>query len=297
MEQIAEPTSPKVSPAKLSDCIEHILSLTLHSSINQTLGSDLGLSNDYCSSLLQIDPHQSQINDLDTSGGVPPYPLYKQLASALNHCINSGVFVKASKVVMPFEEVDPREKRKDGWNMLIQEKGCELVNMLKAVKFELHVQEPYFSQLRDGMKTTEGRCAVGEYNRIQPGALLLFNGCLLLEVQNVECYASFADMLEAKSLERVLPGVRTIEEGVQIYRKFYTEEKEKLNGVVAIDVSKPDSQPIITMASIISGLSYDGIACLLGLMHTPGTVEEALPPPRSSLLSSFSTPHKPTEVP
>ena len=37
-----------------------------------------------------------------------------------------------------------------------------------------------------------------------------------------------------------------------MYRKFYTEEKERSNGVVAICVTKPASQPHNILASIIS---------------------------------------------
>ncbi|PIA45110.1 hypothetical protein AQUCO_01700566v1 [Aquilegia coerulea] len=290
-------SSPGVSPVVISDCIEHLLHFTLSSSIDETLEIDLGLSKEYCSNLLINDPDPNHCNItelLDSSAGVPPYPLYKRLASALHQCLESGAFVRNSNANMQFQEHESFEKRKDDWNMLFQENGFKLINMLKALDFELHVQEPYFSQLRGGVKTVEGRCAVGDYNRIKTGALLLFNKCLLLEVQDVERYASFADMLEAKSLERVLPGAKTIEEGAQIYRKFYTVEKEKLNGVLAISVSRPDSQPYITIASIVSGLSYEGISSLLGLMHTSGTAGYTLPPPRSALLSSFFMPHEPT---
>ncbi|KAF5188788.1 Rna-binding asch domain protein [Thalictrum thalictroides] len=287
-------SSPGVSPVIISNCIEHLLHFTLSSSIDETLEFDLGLTNEYCSNLLINDPNHSNINELDSSEGHPSYPLYKRLASALYQCLESKAFVRNSVSDMQFQEDESFVKRIDNWNKLFYDNGYQLINMLKAVDFELHVQEPYFSQLRGGMKTIEGRCAVGNYNRIQTGALLLFNKRLLLEVQNVERYASFAEMLEAKSLERVLPGAKSIEEGVQIYRKFYTDEKEKLNGVVAISVSKPDSQPYITMASIVSELSYEGISSLLGLMHTSGTAGCVLPPPKSALLSSFLLPHEPT---
>lgn len=40
--------------------------------------------------------------------------------------------------------------------------------------------------------------------------------------------------------------------GVQIYRKFYSEEKEKLNGVLAIGVTKPAAQPFISLAGMLS---------------------------------------------
>ncbi|XP_043696707.1 uncharacterized protein LOC122647343 [Telopea speciosissima] len=130
------------------------------------------------------------------------------------------------------------------------------------------------------------------HRRIGSGALLLFNKCLLLEVKDVRRYDSFSEMLELESLPKVLPGVNSIEEGVQIYRKFYTEEKAKSNGVLAICVTKPTSQPYISLAGIISGLSNDGIRSLLGLAHTVGSAPDALPPPRYALLSSFVMPHK-----
>ncbi|KAG5530675.1 hypothetical protein RHGRI_025590 [Rhododendron griersonianum] len=43
----------------------------------------------------------------------------------------------------------------------------------------------------------------------------------------------------------------------------------------------------------IQGLSYGGLQRLLGFVHTVGTTVEALPPPRSTLLSSFMLLHNP----
>nr|GMD90854.1 Zinc finger protein like [Ipomoea batatas] len=123
---------------------------------------------------------------------------------------------------------------------------------MNTVDFELHVQEPFFSHLRSGEKTIEGRCALGDYNKIEAGASILFNKCLVLQVQDVHHYASFREMLEAEPLSKVLPGIKSTEEGVQVYRNFYSEEKERSNGVLAICVTKPVSQPYLSMASIIS---------------------------------------------
>ncbi|CAK9184860.1 unnamed protein product [Ilex paraguariensis] len=58
-------------------------------------------------------------------------------------------------------------------------------------------------------------------------------------------------MLQAESLAKVLPGVETVEEGVKIYRKFYSLEKEKSNGVLAICVTKPALQLYNFMASML----------------------------------------------
>ncbi|KAM7461077.1 hypothetical protein LguiA_029198 [Lonicera macranthoides] len=289
-----EPSSPCLSPLQLNHCIEELLHFTLSSSIDETLGVDLGFSKHYCSHLLKHDPsYPNPHTTSDIYEGVPSYPLYKRLASALCQSISSGSICRTFNNMTLIHEDDSLKQKEEEWDELILNKGSELVNILKTVDFDLHVQEPFFSQLKDGLKTIEGRCAVGDYNRIGSGALILFNKCLVLQVEDVHRYASFSEMLEAESLTKVLPGVETIEEGVQVYRKFYSEEKERLNGVVAICVTKLASQLYLSLATILSGLSYDGIQRLLGLAHTVGTISEALPPPRSTLLSSFLLPHNP----
>lgn len=116
--------------------------------------------------------------------------------------------------------------------------------------------------------------------------MLLFNKCLLLNVEAVRKYNSFSEMLKGEKISNVLPGISSIVEGVKVYRKFYAEEKENSYGVLAISVSKPTSQPYITMNNILAGLGYDGLGRLLGMAKTTGTVPDGLPPPRSALLSS-----------
>ncbi|KAI3994668.1 hypothetical protein MKX01_027558 [Papaver californicum] len=291
-------SSPKASTVVelTEDYLEELLKFTLLSSISETLEISLGLSKQYCSHLLKLDHTQQDPNSdhlSDAFEGIPLYPLYKRLASALLQCLTTGEFVRESNEVMLIKEDESLKQKEDEWSKIVRDKGMELVKMLKDVDFEIDVQEPFFTQLRVGRKTIEGRCAVGDYNRIGPGSLLLFNRCLLLEVQDVRRHPSFSELLKTESLEKVLPGVNTIEEGVQIYRNFYTEEKEKSNGVLAICVSRPKPQPYISLGSIISGLNYDGIGSLLGLMHTTGTIADTLPPPRSALLSSFLTPQNP----
>ncbi|GAU21965.1 hypothetical protein TSUD_111060 [Trifolium subterraneum] len=276
---------------KLSDCLEELLNFTLNSHSNL-----LNLESNFCSTLLkQEDAHSSYFDSLE---GVPPYPLYKRLASALLKCMDSEAFCNTGcNLEMMNNEFDnsSMQQKHNAWQKLILEKGSEIVNILKSVSFELHVQEPFFTQLKDGLKTIEGRCASGKYNRIELGNLILLNKSLVFEVQGVKRYPSFFDMLEAESLAEVLPGVESVEEGVKIYRRFYTEEKEQENGVLAITVSKFPVQPYTSLASLFSGLSYEGIQALLGLMHTIGTVPNALPPPRSILLASFNLPCNPNE--
>ncbi|KAL2529991.1 RNA-binding ASCH domain protein [Forsythia ovata] len=297
MESPPSPSSPGVSKPQLKDCIEELVKFTLLSSIRGKLNT--GLSNDYCANLLKDDPSNpcpTQNNEnltTEVSEGVPSYPLYKRLASSLYQSISSGALCVGHNEIIPVQEDNLLKQKVDEWNKLIVEKGPVLLTLLTKVDFELHVQEPFFSQLSDGLKTIEGRCAVGHYNRIKSGDILLLNKCMMLQVQDIHQYASFHEMLEAESLAKVLPGVENIEEGVQIYRNFYSEEKERLNGVLAICIEKPTSQLYNFMASILLGLSYGGVQRLLGFVQTMGTSSESLPPPPSVLLSSFLLPHNP----
>ncbi|KAM0940097.1 putative ASCH domain, PUA-like superfamily protein [Dioscorea sansibarensis] len=164
--------------------------------------------------------------------------------------------------------------------------------IFEAVNFGLHVQEPFFSQLRAGLKIVEGRCATGDYNRIAPGASLLFNKALVVEVRHVNRYNSFSEMLccKWKLLLKSSLGFKLLR---KIYRKFYADEKERTNGVLAICISKPASQPYVHMAKLLTGLGYDGLNLLLGMKHTYGTVPDALPPSRSILIASAMKPFRP----
>ncbi|RDY03807.1 hypothetical protein CR513_12563, partial [Mucuna pruriens] len=281
-------------PLKLSDCLEELVWFTLNSHPHH-----LNLSSHFCSTLLKNDPSSSHSQPQnDSLEGVPPYPLYRRLASALLRCMDSESFCRTGcNLAMANELEDSSMQQKHNErHKLIVEKGFEIVNILKSVSFELHVQEPFFSQLNDGLKTIEGRCASGKYNRIKSGNLILFNKSVVFEVQGVRWYPTFFAMLEAESLGKVLPGVESGEEGVEVYRRFYTEEKEQANGVLAIVVSKFTPQPHESLANLFCGLSYEGVQSLLGLMHTTGTIPNALPLPISTLLASFNLPCNSNEI-
>ncbi|CAL4993746.1 unnamed protein product [Urochloa decumbens] len=276
------PQSPGVGGVALSSAIGDLLRFVLSTHATGGGGApDDGsvafpLSPSYCARLLD-------------DGG----DLCGKLAAAIVQCLEEGRLPGPPAVVgIPVAEEGPEEKV---WEAVLLEKGAELKLMYNAVDFELHVQEPYFTQLKAVAKTVEGRLATGNYNRITQGSLLLFNKCLLLNVEAVRKYSSFSEMLQAEKISNVLPGISSIEEGVKVYRKFYTEEKENSYGVLAFSVSKPSAQPYITMTDILAGLGYDGLGRLLGMARTAGTVPDGLPLPRFELVSSCMRLHQPNE--
>jgi len=103
---------------------------------------------------------------------------------------------------------------------------------------ELNIQEPYFSLIKNGQKTVEGRLGKDKYFTFKQGDNVVFNGGLEIEIKNIVKYKSFKEMLIFEGLKNVLPEVQTLEEGEQIYYKFYKKEDEQKYGVVAICLTK-----------------------------------------------------------
>ncbi|XP_010508428.1 PREDICTED: uncharacterized protein LOC104785009 isoform X1 [Camelina sativa] len=284
---------------RLRDCIEEMVKFTL----DYRVEFGLGLTGDFCSGLLSggggIESSSQALlhrfgDTVEAFAGVPEYPLYKRLALGLLNSIGCGSFCGAFEKISLGKEVIWLKEREDEWGKLMILKGFELVNVLKDVACELHVQEPLFSLMKDGIKTVEARCFEAEYDRLRRrGSMVMVNKCLMFEVLEVHQYQSFYELLKAESSEKVFPGTETVEEGMQMFRKLYDMDQENFSGVVAIRLTKSVIQPCVALAQILSGLSYIGVQSLLGLSHTTGSIFHALPPQRSILFSSFMLPYKP----
>lgn len=109
------------------------------------------------------------------------------------------------------------------------------------MKYKNHRSEPYFTFLKNGQKTIEGRIRRGKYAEISAGDLIdVFNNdeteYVKVKVKRVANYQSIREMLTKEPLKKVLPDAENVDQGVEIYRKFYTEVEEKEYGVVAIEV-------------------------------------------------------------
>ncbi|CAJ1955520.1 unnamed protein product [Sphenostylis stenocarpa] len=71
----------------------------------------------------------------DSMEGVPAYPLYKRLASALLRCMDSETFCRTGgnlAMVHEFEDSSIQQKQQV-WHKLIVEKGFEILNVNNAV--------------------------------------------------------------------------------------------------------------------------------------------------------------------
>ncbi|ALV62542.1 ProFAR isomerase-like protein [Thermococcus sp. 2319x1] len=104
------------------------------------------------------------------------------------------------------------------------------------MEWEMGLQEEYLKLIKEGKKKIEGRLYDEKRRQIKPGDVIVFEGRLKVRVKALRVYPSFKEMLEKEGLDRVLPNVKSIDEGVETYRKFYSEEEERKYGVVAIEV-------------------------------------------------------------
>lgn len=102
-----------------------------------------------------------------------------------------------------------------------------------------HRDEPYFTFVKNGQKTIEGRINKGEYRFLKIGDHIVVSNkeetdSVEIIVKDLHLYASFREMLEKENFKKVLPEAEDIDQGVEVYNIFYTDEQQKEFGVVAI---------------------------------------------------------------
>lgn len=108
---------------------------------------------------------------------------------------------------------------------------------------EISVSEPWFSLMKNKKKKIEGRLNKGTFAELQKGEIIKFvNGGdnFRAKIKKIVKYDTFKQYLSQEGLKRTLPNVKTIEEGCDIYYKYYTREQEKEFKILAIYIKKMD---------------------------------------------------------
>lgn len=103
--------------------------------------------------------------------------------------------------------------------------------------FNIHCEEPWFSYIRQGVKPVEGRKNTHSYQKIKVGDKINFsNGkeSFIADVIEIREYDSIEKYLEDVTLEKALPGVKSLEEALNIYYQWSTEEKIRQYGFLGI---------------------------------------------------------------
>jgi len=109
------------------------------------------------------------------------------------------------------------------------------------ILYKSHRVESYFDFIKNEIKTIEGRIKKGLYRELKVGDEIQIFNIEELEsvralVKDIRNYDSFEELLNNEEIKKVLPNVDSVDEGVVVYREFYTEDQEKEFGVIAIEV-------------------------------------------------------------
>ena len=108
-------------------------------------------------------------------------------------------------------------------------------------RHQLTLRKIYIDQIRRGEKTVEVRIFSGPIWKYQRGNTLRFFyqqnplDDVVCDILDVQKFSSFLDLLRAVGASKCLPGVKTLDEAVEIYNKIpgYVERANR-NGVAAI---------------------------------------------------------------
>jgi ASC-1-like (ASCH) protein len=106
----------------------------------------------------------------------------------------------------------------------------------------INVAPRYFQQIRDGLKTVEGRIAKEKFCALQAGQTLTFcceDDKLLTRIIEIKKFPTFKHLLEHYGLKTCLPDLNCLEEGVKIYHSFpnYKQQESEL-GVIGIQIER-----------------------------------------------------------
>jgi ASC-1-like (ASCH) protein len=115
------------------------------------------------------------------------------------------------------------------------------LNLLKGGRiFNKPVQEPWFSLIKNGQKSVEGRLNIGDFKEMKPGDIVFWKNKgneIKTKIIKKNIYPTFQNMLEVEGLGNVLPGKTSIDDGVRVYLKptgFYDKIDEHKFGIAAI---------------------------------------------------------------
>lgn len=116
-------------------------------------------------------------------------------------------------------------------------------------KIKITIKEPWFSAIKRGEKTIEGRLATKFFSSLKVGDIVYWinaNDSIETIITSIEKYDSnnyedpLKSYLEAEGLSNVLPGTPSISDGINIYHQYYKDADIKKLGILAIRLKLVD---------------------------------------------------------
>jgi len=109
----------------------------------------------------------------------------------------------------------------------------------------IDIQEPWYTHVKNKKKTIEGKLNKGTAAKFKLDDIVIvykhdMSENIMVKVKRLTKYSSFREYLSIEGLNNTLPEIQTIEDGENIYYKFYTKENEKLYGILAVEIEVID---------------------------------------------------------
>lgn len=109
-------------------------------------------------------------------------------------------------------------------------------NMTKHIHY-FNVEKKWADLIMNGLKTKEGRLNKEKFQNLKVGDLICWNNNFHSKIKALRTYPNFYLFLKEENLETCLPGVLSLDEGVEcVYYKYYSKEDENKYGVLCIEV-------------------------------------------------------------
>jgi ASC-1-like (ASCH) protein len=108
-----------------------------------------------------------------------------------------------------------------------------------STTYKKNVSEPWFTLIKEGRKTVEGRLNKGEFAQMRAGDTIIWTNnddSFKTKIKSIQKYNTFYEYLEGEGIKSALPvdEVQTVKDGVDVYYKYYTREEEEKYGVLAV---------------------------------------------------------------
>lgn len=128
--------------------------------------------------------------------------------------------------------------------------------LMNHTTYKINVTCPWYDFIQQGKKVYEGRLNKEKFKNISINDEIIIyendnnnnnddnennkiNNFIKSKVINIYNFSCFEEMLNVLPIHKILPAidtVYTIQEGIEIYRQFYSEKNEKLFGVIAFEL-------------------------------------------------------------
>ena len=109
--------------------------------------------------------------------------------------------------------------------------------------YRKHLSEPWFSLMAVGCKTVEGRLNQGEWSSMDYGVVIDWynddfgiNREFRTVIISKQVYKSFTSYLITEGLNKTLPTIENLEDGLKIFYTYYKPKEEEKYGVVALEL-------------------------------------------------------------